>query len=88
MIQYRSLGKLYFITLNYILNYTLHLKLFECMVCTLNYDHCYTLHPNVSFTLKLDGNMKHVTCMCVLLMWYKLKRLKTPLSNQLKTIFF
>ena len=49
------------------LNYTLHHKLFECTVYTLNYDHCYTLHPRVSFTVKLDGNIKHMTCICVLL---------------------
>ena len=50
------LGKLHFITLNYILNYTLHPKLFECTLCILNYDLCYILHPNVSFTVKLDKN--------------------------------
>ena len=80
--------KLHFTTLNYALNYTLHSKLFECIVCTLNYDSCYTLHPIVSFIVKWDGDMKHVTCMCVFLKWYKLKRPKTPLSHQLKTIFF
>ena len=67
MIQYRSLGKLHFITLNYILNYILHPKLFKCTVCTINYDHYYTLHHNVSFTVKLDGNMMHVTYMCIFL---------------------
>ena len=88
MIQYRSLGKLCVITLNYVLNYTLHPKLFEYIVYTLNYVICYILHHNISFTVKLDGNMKHVTYMYVFLKWYKLKRPKTPLLNQLKTIFF
>ena len=58
--------------------------------CTLNYKSCYILHPNVSFTVKFNRNMKHVTCMCVLLKWHKLKRQKTP-SFQLiknKTSFF
>ena len=50
-------GKLHFTILNYAINYTLHPKLFECIVCILNYDYCYTLHPNVSFNVKLDGNM-------------------------------
>ena len=60
-------GKLHFTTLNYALDYTLHHKLFECTVYTLNYDPCCTLHPDVNFTVKFNGNMKHVTCMCVLL---------------------
>ena len=54
-------------------------KLFECTICILNYDPCYTVHPDVSFTVKLDENMKHVTCTCVLLKWHKLKRPKSPL---------
>ena len=41
--------------------------------------------PNVSFIVKLDGNIKYVTCTCILLKWYKLKRPKLPLLNQLKT---
>ena len=51
-----TLGKLHFTTLNHTLDYILHLKLFECTLYTLNYDSCYTLHPNVSFTIKLDLN--------------------------------
>jgi len=50
--------KLYFTTLNYILHYTLHLKLFECTFCTISYDSCYTLHLNVEFDVNLDGNQK------------------------------
>ena len=62
-------------------------KLFECTVYILNYDHCYILHPRVSFTVKLDGNMKHMTCICVLLKWHKLKRLKTHSSQSTKKNF-
>ena len=65
----------------------MHHKLFACTVYTLNYDFCYTLHPDISFTVKFNGNMKHVTCMCVLLKWHKLKRQKTP-SLQLIFFFF
>ena len=32
--------------------------LIECMFCTLNYDHCYILHPNVKFAINLDENSK------------------------------
>ena len=55
--KYFFKGKLHFTTLNYTLNYTLHFKLFECTFYILNYDICYTLHPIVSFTIKLDGNL-------------------------------
>ena len=54
-----------YITLNYSSNYSLHHKLFGCIVCTLNYNSRYTLHSVVSFTIKLDENMKHMTCMFV-----------------------
>ena len=50
--------KLHFITLNYTLNYTLYFKLFEYVFCSLNYDHCYTLHPVVKFVVNQDGNPK------------------------------
>ena len=53
-----KLEKLHFITLNYAQITTLHPKLFECTVCTLNYDPCYTLYPGISFTVKLDKNME------------------------------
>ena len=49
---------LYFITLNYTLNYTLHPKIFKCMFCTLNYDNCYTLYPDFKFAINLDKNPK------------------------------
>ena len=45
--------KLYFIILNYTLNYTLYPKLFECTFCILNYDYCYALHPDVKLRMPL-----------------------------------
>jgi len=48
------LGKLHFTTLNYTFNYTLYHKPFECMFCTIKYDHCYTLHLNIKFAVNLD----------------------------------
>ena len=48
------MGKLHFITLNYISFYTLDPKLFECIFCTLNYDHCYILHIVIEFSVNLD----------------------------------
>ena len=50
-----ELGKLHFITLNYVLNYILHLKLLEYTLYTLNYETYYILHPNINFIIKLDG---------------------------------
>ena len=70
-------GKLYFTTLNYALDYTLHPKLFECTVYTINYEILLHFAPDVSFTVKFNGNMKHVTCTCVLLKWHDLKDQKT-----------
>ena len=75
------MGEIYFITLNYTLDYTLHHKLFECTFCTINYYIYYTLHPDVNFTIMLGGNLEHMTCTCVLLKWHKVERPKTPLSN-------
>ena len=43
-------GKLHFTTQNYILDYALHQKLFECKFCTINYDIYYTLHIDINFT--------------------------------------
>ena len=45
---------LYFITLKYVLNYTLYHKLFECTIFTLNNDPYYILHYDISFIVKLD----------------------------------
>ena len=53
--------KLHFTTLNYVLNYTLHLKLLECTVITLNYSPCYTLQfaPVVDSAVILNGINKN-----------------------------
>ena len=55
------------------------------MFCILNYDSYYTLDPDVNFTVVLEGNFKHMTCICVLLKWHKVKRPKPPLSQSIKT---
>ena len=49
-----KMKKLHFITLNYILNYILYLKLFECTLCIINYHNYHTLHSYITFTVKLD----------------------------------
>ena len=49
--------KLYFTIIKYTFNYTLHLKIFKCKFYTLNYDYCYTLHPDIKFTVNLDGKI-------------------------------
>ena len=49
--------KLYFTIIKYTFNYILHLKIFKCMFYTLNYDYCYTLHPDIKFTVNLDGKI-------------------------------
>ena len=67
-----------FTILNYAPNYTLYPKLFERTLCILNY---HTLHPGVTFAEIL----LHVTNICFLLMWNKLKRLKHPSSKSIKT---
>ena len=54
----KILGKLYFFTLNYTSYYTLYHILFECTICTLNYDCCYTLHPDIKFDVNLDRSSK------------------------------
>jgi len=46
-----GLGKLHFITLNYISYYPLHSKLFECTFRTLNYNLSYTLHLDIKFAI-------------------------------------
>ena len=56
-------GKLHFTTRNYALNYTLHPKLSECTLYTLDY---HTLHPNVTFTVIFDGILLHVRSTCFL----------------------
>ena len=54
----KKMEKLYFFTLNYTSYYTLYHILFECTICTLNYDYCYTLYPNIKFDVNLDRNSK------------------------------
>ena len=80
--------KLHFTTLNYAPDYTFHSKLFKCTVCTQNYNHYYTLHPNASLTVKLDRNMKYATCTYISLKWHKLERPKSSLPNSFKNSFF
>ena len=74
-------GKLHSTTVNYIPNYILHPKLFECMFCTLNYDPWYTLHPNIKFFINFDEKI-----------WFHLKRPTCPSSqcfkNKKKIIFY
>ena len=84
-----KIGKITLYHLNYAPYYTLHSKLFECILCTLNYDICYTLHTAISFTVKWDGNMKHMTCTCVA-KWHKLKRPNPSSSQSIKNklVFF
>ena len=74
-------GKLHFTTLNYASDYILHLKLFECILCTLNY---HTLHPSVTFAVIFNRILLHMTSTCILLRWNKLKRLKHYFSKSIK----
>ena len=67
------MGKLHFITLNYISFYTLDPKLFECIFCTLNYDHCYILHIVIKFSVNLDEKI-----------WHHVKRLNCTSSQSIK----
>ena len=65
--------KLHFSTLNYILWYILHPKLFECTFCIINYDFCYTLHHNIKSGVNLDGKV-----------WHYVKRPNYPFSQSIK----
>ena len=82
--------KLYFTTLNYALDYTLHPKLSECALCTLIYYTYHTLHPGVTFAIVFDRILLHVLGTCFLLRWNKFKSLKHHFSKSIKTkaIFF
>ena len=79
------LEKLHFTTLNYPLDYTLHPKLSDCTLCTLNYHTYHALHPGVIFTVIFNRILLHVTSTCFLLRWNKVKRLKHPSSKLIKT---
>ena len=59
MLLNNLMGELYFTILNYTLNYTFHHKLFERTFCTINYNICYTLHPDIKFAVNLDGKVYH-----------------------------
>ena len=52
----------------------LHLKFFEYIFYTLNYDICYTLHVEVKFAVNLDKKR-----------WHHMKIYNAPLQNPLKT---
>ena len=79
------MGKLHFTTLNYPLDYTLHPKLSDCTLCTLNYHTYHALHPGVIFTVIFNRILLRVTSTCFLLRWNKFKRLKHPSSKLIKT---
>ena len=78
-------GKLHFTILNYTLDYTLHHKLSDYTLCTLNYHTYHALHPDVIFAVIFNRILLHVTSTCFLLKWNKVKRLKQPSSNSIKT---
>ena len=65
--------KLHFTALNYISDYTLHSKLFKCTFCTINYDHCHILHPDVKFSVNFDEKV-----------WHYVKRSNCSSSQSLK----
>ena len=72
-------------TLNYVPGYTLYPKLFECILCTLNYYTYNTLHPDVTFAFMFNKMLVYMTNTCILLKCNKLKRLKHPTSKSIKT---
>ena len=77
--------KLHFTILNYTLNYTLHHKLSDCTLCTLNYNTYHALHPSVIFAVIFNRILLHVTSTYFLLRWNKVRRLKHPSLNSIKT---
>ena len=77
--------KLHFTTLNYALDYTLHPKLSDCTLCTLNYYTYHILHPNVIVAVIFNKILLHVISTCFLLRWNKVKILKYPSSKSIKT---
>ena len=54
-------GKLHFTILNYVLDYTLHHKLSDYTLCTLNYHTYHTLHHGVIFAVIFNRILLHVT---------------------------
>ena len=77
--------KLYFTTLNYALDYTLHPILSKCTLYTMNYHIYHTLHPGVIFAVIFNRILLHVTSIWFLLRWNKVKRLKHPSSKSIRT---
>ena len=57
---YKNLEKLHFTILRYTLIYTWHHELSKCMITTLNYNLCVSLHPTVNWVVNLDGKACHV----------------------------
>ena len=76
---------MHFITLNYALDYILHPKLSDCTFCMLNYHIYHILYPSVIFAVIFNRILLHVTILCFLLWWNKVKRLKHPCSKSIKT---
>ena len=81
----KFLGKFHFTTLNYALDYTLHHKLSDCILCPLNYHTYHTSHPGVIFVVIFNRILLHVTSTCFLLRWNKIKRLKHIFLKSIKT---
>ena len=48
-------------------------KLFECIFYTINYNICYSLHPDIMFVINLDGKV-----------WHHMKLANCPSSQSLK----
>ena len=72
-------------TLNYAPGYTLHPKLFECTLCTINYYTYNTSHPGVTFAFMFNKMLVYMTNTYILLKCNKLKKLKHPTSKSIKT---
>ena len=77
--------KLHFIILNYVLEYILHLKLFDCTLYILNYHIYHTLHSDIIFIVIFNKILQHVTSTYFLLRWNKVRKLKHPSSKSIKT---
>ena len=58
--NYFNLEKLHFTILNYAPDYTLHSKLFEHTVCTLNYHTYNILHLGVTFAIMFNRMLLHM----------------------------
>ena len=75
------MGKLHFTNLNYIPDYTLHHKLFKWTFYTINYDICYTSHPNIKLRVTMDRMLNHMTPTWLLLKCHKVKKTQMPSSK-------